>query len=312
MRYTYLNVKTRTAIREPFAEFLGTAILTLLGIGVNCQTTLSQNTQVANTPKGDWVTVILGWGAAAALGVWVSGGISGGHINPAVTLALATFRGFPWKKVPLYIISQLSGATFAGALAYANYFNAIAIFEGGANIRTLKTASMFSIYPLGYMTGVSAFFSEILCTAGLMIGILTMIDKQHAGPPKSLAPLVLFVTVVAIGASTGMETSFGMNPARDLGPRMITSLVGYGQAVYSFRSQYWLWGEIIAPILGAQTGALVYDVFIYTGNDSVINKSSYDTRPSVIALKDVATVHRRSFDTKVTRPSVVATGEMFN
>ncbi|KAM6494396.1 Aquaporin-like protein [Amanita muscaria] len=276
----------RTTIREPFAEFLGTAILTLIGVGVNCQTTLSNNPNVANAPRGDWVTVALGWGTAAALGVWVSGGISGGHINPAVTLALATFRDFPWKKVPAYIISQLLGAIVGGALAYANYFHAIDIVEGGRNIRTLNTAGLFAMYPLGYMTDVSAFFSEILCTAVLMIGILAMIDKQHFGPPRGLAPLVIFMTFVAISVSLGMETGFGMNPARDLGPRMITSMVGYGKAVYDFRSQYWLWGQIIAPILGAQAGALVYDALIYTGKDSVINKSSFDTKPSVVVTGD--------------------------
>jgi len=261
-------------IREPCAEFLGVAIFTGLGIGVNCQTVLSQNPHVASSPRGEWTTVAFGWAAAAALAVWVSGGISGGHINPAVTLALATFRGFPWRKVPLYIISQLLGGIVGAALAYANYFHAINIVEGGTNIRTLSTAGLFSLYPLDYMTDVSAFFSEFLCTVVLMIAILAMCDKQNNGPPNGLGPLIIFMVFLSVAVSLGMETGFGMNPARDLGPRILTAMVGYGRIVFNFRRQYWFWGEILAPILGAQAGALLYDALIYTGRDSVVNKAS--------------------------------------
>ncbi|KAF8726428.1 hypothetical protein AX14_004862 [Amanita brunnescens Koide BX004] len=228
-------MRYREVIREASAEFLGVAILTGLGIGVNCQVVLSSNSQVASSPKGDWTTVALGWGTAAALAVWVSGGISGGHINPAVTLTLATFRDFPWKKVPVYMFSQLMGGIVGAALAYGNYFHAINIFEGGTGIRTLKTAGLFAVYPLGYMTNVSAFFSEFLATAVLMIAILAMCDKQNSGPPQGLGPLIIFMVFVAISVSLGMETGFGINPARDLGPRILTSMVGYGREVYNFR-----------------------------------------------------------------------------
>ncbi|KIL65331.1 hypothetical protein M378DRAFT_538144 [Amanita muscaria Koide BX008] len=303
----------RTTIREPFAEFLGTTILTLIGLGVNCQSALSSNTQVASAPKGDWATVSLGWSAGAALGFWVASGISGGHINPAVTLALATFRGFPWKRVPAYIIAQLLGGIAGGALVYANYIQAIDIVEGGRTIRTLNTASLFAIYPLEYMTGFSAFFSEMLCTSILMIGILAMLDKENAGPPKGLAPLVVFITVMAISMALGMQTGFGMNPAHDLGPRIVTSIVGYGGAVFNFRSQYWFWGEIIAPILGAQAGTLIYDALIYTGKESVVNKSFFDTKPIVDTEAPVDTYHTKpsEVDTKLSESSVAKEIAMF-
>ncbi|KAK2465374.1 hypothetical protein APHAL10511_002728 [Amanita phalloides] len=272
--------KFREIIREPAAEFLGVALLTGFGLGVNCQAVLSSDPQVSSSLKGNWTTVALGWGAGAALAVWVSGGISGGHINPAVTLALATFRGFPWKKVPVYMFSQLLGGIIGAAIVYANYFHAIDIFEGGRDIRTLKTAGLFAVYPLGYMTNVSAFFSEFLGTALLMIAILAMCDKQNSGPHNGLGPLVIFMIFVAITVSFGMETSFGINPARDLGPRILTSMVGYGRVVYNFRHQYWLWCEVFAPFLGASAGALVYDGLLYTGEDSVFNKPSSILRPS--------------------------------
>jgi aquaglyceroporin related protein len=263
-------------IREPCAELLGVAILAGLGIGANCQAVLSQNQQVSSLPKGEWTTVALGWAAAAALAVWVSGGISGGHINPAVTLALATFRGFPWKKVPAYIISQLIGGIVGAALMYANYFHAISIAEGGKHIRTLSTAGLFGVYPLNHVTNFGAFFSEFLATSVLMIAILAMCDKRNNAPPDGLGPLIIFMAFLVIAISLGMETSFGINPARDLGPRIVTAMVGYGRAVFNFRRQYWLWCEILAPILGAQAGALVYDALIYTGN-----KAPSNDRPSI-------------------------------
>jgi len=268
----------RAAIREPMAEFLGVAILIIFGAGVDCQVVLSGNSNVAPSPKGDYLSLNFGWAVGVAMGVWVSGGISGGHINPAVTLALATYRDFPWRKVPGYILAQVLGGLVGAALVYANYFHAIDIFEGGRGIRTLSTASLFSTYALGYMTNVSAFFSEFLGAAVLIIVVLAMNDKKNIPPPAGLAPLVLFMLVLGIGASLGMETGYAINPARDLGPRLLTSMVGYGKAVFTFRNQYWLWCPIIAPILGAQFGTIFYDLFIFTGEESIFNKADARAR----------------------------------
>ncbi|TFK73626.1 aquaporin [Pluteus cervinus] len=259
-------------IREPVAEFLGVAILVIFGNGVDCQIVLSQNPTVASFPRGDWTSLSFGWAAGTALGVWVSGGISGGHINPAVTLALATFRGFPWRKVPIYIFAQLLGGIVGAAIIYGNYIHAIDIVEGGRNVRTMATASLFSTYALDYMTNVSSFFEEFLGTAILLFVIFAMIDKKNMPPPAGLNPLLLFFLILAIGACIGMQTGYAINPARDLGPRILTSMVGYGKGVYTFRNQYWLWCPVIAPILGAQAGALLYDVLLYTGTDSPINR----------------------------------------
>jgi aquaglyceroporin related protein len=98
------------------------------------------------TTYQDYVSLNFGWAIGVALGVLVSGGISGGHINPAVTLAFATWRNFPWKKVPMYITAQVMGGLVGAAIVYANYFHAIDIFEGGRGVRTLSTAGLFSTY----------------------------------------------------------------------------------------------------------------------------------------------------------------------
>ncbi|KAF8221181.1 aquaporin [Tricholoma matsutake] len=264
--------KYRQMLREAAAEFTGVMILTIFGNGAVCQTVLSSNPAVTPTPKGGWLSLNFGWAIGVALGVWVSGGISGGHINPAVTLALATFRRFPWKKVPVYIFAQLMGGLVGSTMVYANYFHAIDIFEGGRGVRTLRTASLFATYAVDYMTNVSCFFSEFLGTAMLMMVILAGTDKRNNAPPAALLPLVLFIVILGIGTALGMETGYALNPARDLGPRLLTSMVGYGKAVYTYRNQYWIWCPIIAPILGAQAAALFYDAFLYNGEDSLFSQ----------------------------------------
>jgi len=265
--------RCRAFIREPFAEFLGVAILIMFGNGVDCQVVLSANPNVASSPKGDYLSINIGWAIGTALGVWVSGGISGGHINPAVTLALATFRGFPWKKVPIYILAQVLGGVVGAGVVYANYIHAIDIVEGGRGVRTLATAGLFSTYTLDYMTNVSAFFDEFVGTAVLMIVVLAINDKKNGPPPAGLAPLVLFLLVLGIGASFGMQTGYAINPARDLGPRLLTAMVGYGKQVFTFRNQYWIWCPIMGPILGSMFGAFVYDAFLYTGEENVVTRS---------------------------------------
>ncbi|KAF8171927.1 aquaporin-like protein [Mycena galopus ATCC 62051] len=303
--------KYRLALREYVAEFLGVCVLIIFGTGVDCQVVLSSVTGVAPSQKGDYLSINFGWAVGTAMGVWVSGGISGGHINPAVTIALATFRGFPWKKVPGYIAAQTLGGLVGAALVYANYFHAIVgialqfllpllifpknLFEGGRHVRTLATASLFSTYALDYMTAVSCFFDEFIGTAVLMVVVLAINDKKNCPPPAGLAPLVRpLCPHSGIGASLGMQTGYAINPRAisvhgtifivasehrsELNSRLLTSMVGYGSQVYTFRNQYWLWCPIIAPILGAQAGSLFYDAFIYTGEESPLNKPNAAAR----------------------------------
>ncbi|THU91320.1 aquaporin-like protein [Dendrothele bispora CBS 962.96] len=129
-----INIRKTQWLREPAAEFAGVMILVIFGAGAGCQANLSTNT-------GDPATFAFGWAVGLSLAVWISAGISGGHVNPAVTLSLAIFRGFPWRKAPVYMIAQL-----LGGIIYANYFHAIDIVEGGRGIRTLATAGIFSTF----------------------------------------------------------------------------------------------------------------------------------------------------------------------
>ncbi|KAF8902593.1 aquaporin-like protein [Gymnopilus junonius] len=254
--------RIREIIREPMAEFFGVALFVLFGTGVDCQVVLSTNKGIAAAPKGDFLSVNFGWAIGLAMGAWVSGGISGGHLNPAVTLAMATWRGFPWRKVPVFIFAQVMGGVIGAAIVYGNYSHAIDIFEGGHGIRTQATAGLFATYALDYMTALACFFTEFLGTGVLVFMVVALTDKHNNAPPSGLLPLTLFLTLLGLGVSLGMQTSYAFNPARDFGPRLMLTFAGYGKQLYTYRKQYWLWCPIIAPFLGGQAGVAVYDLFL--------------------------------------------------
>ncbi|THH05163.1 hypothetical protein EW145_g5003 [Phellinidium pouzarii] len=277
--------RLRHIIREPAAEFIGTMILVLFGTAGNAQGVLFNNPNVSSSPAGDWMSVALGWGlgidmvSGIGFGALVSGSTSGGHINPAISIALATFRGFPWKKVPIFIIAQLFGGIVGAAITYANYFHAISLFEGGPSIRTVPgTASLFGAYAAPYLSDVSAFWDEFLGTFILLIVLLSVTDKRNGPGVAGFTPLALFFTLFGIGMTFGAQTGFAVNPARDLGPRIFTAMAGYGRGVFNFRHQYWLWCGVLAPILGALVATFLYDLFMYTGSESLLNRPNEASR----------------------------------
>lgn len=145
-----------------------------------------------------------GWGLGVMLGIYVSG-ISGAHLNPAVTLANCVYRKFPWRKFPTYMIAQILGAMCASAVVYANYKSAIDVFEGGAGIRTVPgysdtaTAGIFCTYPQPFLTKTGQFFSEFIASTLLMFLIYALKDDGNLGAGP-LTPLGLFFIIFGIGA----------------------------------------------------------------------------------------------------------------
>lgn len=265
--------KIREYICAPAAEFMGAFILCLFGCGGNCQTNLSANTRVSASPAGDALSSNICWALGLALGVWISANYSGGHANPAVTIAFATVRGFPWKKVPIYILAQVLGALCGSGVVYATYYHAINLAEGGSNIRTIGvTGDLFATYAADYLPSVSAFFAEFIGAAMLITGILMFTDKKNGPTPPGVLPVGIFFMVLAISSALGMDTGAALNPARDLGPRILTAMVGYGREVFNFRNQYWLWCPILGPIFGMVVAAFFYDAMLYRGPESILNK----------------------------------------
>ncbi|XP_042884142.1 aquaporin-7-like [Penaeus japonicus] len=207
--------------REFLAEFLGTFILVLFGDASVAQKVLT------NDANGDFFSVNWGWGIAVTLGVLVSGGVSGGHINPAVTVAMAVWGKHPWVKVPVYVIAQYLGGFLASAVLYGVYLNALDAYEAE---RTLATAGIFATYP-GAMTAangtlVTEFLSngngmgdQVVGTMLLLICVCAITDPRNMEVPKALIPLFVGFTVLNIGVCFGFNCGYALNPARDLAPR---------------------------------------------------------------------------------------------
>ena len=179
------------------------------------------------------------------LGVYVSG-ISGSHINPAVTFAFCLFRRHPWRKFPIYTLAQTLGAFLASGIVYANYKSAIDLFEGGPGIRTVgldtSSAVIFCTYSAPFMTTTGQFFSEFIATALLMFLIFALLDPQNK-PAREFLPLALFFIIFGIGACFGWETGYAINMARDFGPRLMSYFLGYGNEVWS-AGNYYFWVSI--------------------------------------------------------------------
>lgn len=169
-----------------------------------------------------------------------AGSQSGGHINPAVTLANCVYRKFPWRKFPAYLIAQVLGAMCAAFVVYGNYRAAIDHFEGGPGIRTVglntSSAGIFCTYPAPFMTRTGMFFSEFVCSTILMFCIYAFLDAG-AG---DLLPLCLFFLIFGIGACFGWETGYAINLARDFGPRLVSYILGYGTDVWT-AGGYYFW-----------------------------------------------------------------------
>jgi MIP family channel proteins len=242
--------------REAAAEFLGTLVLIVFGTGVVAQVVLSE--EKVGTP----LSIHLAWGLAVSLGIYVSAGVSGAHLNPAVTLALAALRGFPWRKVPAYVLAQTAGAFCGAALTFLTYREAFDHFDGGARqvVGARATAGIFSTYPQPFLSTAGGFVDQLVGTALLMLGIFAIADRRNAGP-SSYGPVVVGALVALIGMSFGFNAGYAINPARDLGPRVFTAMAGWGGEVFRAGGGWW-WVPLVAPCLGALVGGLVYDLLI--------------------------------------------------
>ncbi len=261
-----------TVAGEYLAEFFGTFVLIVFGVGVVAMAVAalpqSGRTQSPFVAGGDWLLITLGWAFAVTFGIYVAGGVSGAHINPAVTIAFALRRGFSWAKVPGYIIAQVLGAFLGAALVYWVYFQAIDANEV-ANKITRDGGSDVGIFvtgPAGYFhTYWGPILTEIVGTAFLIIFVFAVIDLMNLPPRANMGPLIIGLAVFAIGTSLGANTGYAINPARDFGPRVWAYIEGWGSAAFPGKqgnlSAYW-WVPIVAPIIGGIIGAIVYDIFI--------------------------------------------------
>ncbi|MFN7936928.1 MAG: MIP/aquaporin family protein [Bryobacteraceae bacterium] len=242
-----------TLAGEMIAEFLGTMVLILFGSGVVAMTVLFGKGTPGEIVNGGYTNITFAWGLGVTLGIMVAGKITGAHLNPAVTVALAAFRGFSWGKVLPYAVAQTAGAFVAAALVFWNYRPAFQKFDPALE----KTAGIFATFPAFPEVPFAGFLDQVIGTAILLFVVFALTDERNQ-PSGILTPVMVGLTVVAIGMSFGALHGYAINPARDFGPRLFTVLSGFKNNGLTDGSGVF-WVPIVAPLVGGLLGAALYD-----------------------------------------------------
>jgi glycerol uptake facilitator protein len=246
----------RTLLGEIVAEFTGTMILILFGVGVVAQGVTSKGAM------GDHDSIAWAWGLGVTLGVYTAARISGAHLNPAVTVALATFSDFSWRKVGPFALAQTLGAFVAALVVRVVYSEAIATVDPE---HTIATQGIFSTLPGNGSMDVStgtALLDQIIGTALLLFLVLAVTDSRNNAPVAWMAPFIVGLIVVAIGMAWGTNAGYAINPARDFGPRLASFITGYDTAFEDQRGALYFWVPIVGPLIGGLLGAGAYKVAI--------------------------------------------------
>ncbi|HJS90848.1 MAG TPA: MIP family channel protein [Steroidobacteraceae bacterium] len=258
---------------ELLAEFFGTFVLLAFGAGVVAVAVVglpeSGRTPAIFAGAGDWLLITWGWAMAVAMAVYVAGGVTGAHLNPAVTLAFAVKGDFPWAKVLPYSGAQIAGAFGGAALVYADYAPAIEMWNEANKVVSradpggMTTFSIFATFPAHYYGAnlLGPLFDQIVATFFLLLFVLAIIDSMNVGVKANLAPFMVGMAVAAIGMSFGTGSGYAINPARDFGPRLFCWLMGWGTNAFPGPYGYW-WVPVIGPLVGAPLGVVLYKFFI--------------------------------------------------
>ncbi|CCK70368.1 MIP/aquaporin family protein KNAG_0E01000 [Huiozyma naganishii CBS 8797] len=299
---TYSAIKA-TYLKEFFAEILGTMVMLFFGGSVVTQVHLGQQMQIdryqaavreviaaggdlnentlkmidslkyliSSTSSGTFDNIAMGWAGAGMLGWFAAGGsaISGAHLNPAITISSFVFRGFPGKKVPIYILGQYIGA-FCGTLISYSFYR-VCIGQAYADHTTLEAVgNFFYVVPQPYLTRQKQFVSELVCTGILQLCAFALTDS-YTSLTNNIFPLAAFFMSFVINASLSYQTGCAMNPARDMGPRLALYACGFKKNIIWQAHRHFVWVPQVAPIVGALTGGLLYDLLIYQGHESPVN-----------------------------------------
>lgn len=250
-------VRQPPLLGELSGEFFGTMILILFGCGVVAQV-ITGGTPLTTAPgaTGDYNSIAWGWGLGVAMAVYVAGRLSGAHLNPAVTVALASFKGFPVRKVLPYIAAQVAGAFVGALLVRFTYSDLIHNVDAG---HTKATQGIFSTSPDGNVTLLTAFCDQMIGTAILVAVIFALTSAVNNPPLSNMGPLIIGLLVVAIGLGWGANAGYAINPARDFGPRLASWLTGYQDAWFSANGpDLYFWVPIVAPLIGGLIGGAVF------------------------------------------------------
>ncbi|KAJ0416350.1 aquaporin-like protein [Aspergillus carlsbadensis] len=271
MRFPPTRLSSLLRSLKPYtAEFLGTALIIVIGDGVVAQALLS------DYQYGTWLSINLAWASAVCLSGYISD--PSPSCNPAITLVRALIRPErnQWRALPGKLLAQFLGGFVGAALVYTNYRSAILAWDpeytipGGSILspRGHHSAGIFCTYPAAFFSSNwEAAFNEILASSVLMFGVLSVNDPSNAR--RFPAPQIsTFLLLLAIGAAVGWQTGYAINPARDFGPRLFSAFL-YGHEVFTAANYYFV-VPLIAPFFGCLLGATTYDVLVYEGDGSRI------------------------------------------
>ncbi|XP_070260502.1 aquaporin-9 isoform X2 [Myotis yumanensis] len=200
---------------------------------------------------------------AVVMAIYVTGGVSGGHINPAVSFAMCLFGRMKWFKFPFYVGAQFLGAFVGSAILFGIYYDGIMSFADGKLLIVGEnaTAIIFATYPAPYLSLANAFADQVVSTMFLLLVVFGIFDSRNWGVPKGLQPIAIGLLIIVLSSSLGLNCGCAMNPARDLSPRLFTALAGWGFDVFRVGNNFW-WIPVVAPMVGAAIGGLIYILLI--------------------------------------------------
>jgi glycerol uptake facilitator protein len=253
-------------------ELLGTFILVFFGCG-------SVATAILTGAQVGIFQVAVVWGIGIATAIYLTASLSGAHLNPAVTVAFAVWSEFPWSMVLRYICAQFAGAFIASIALFAVYHGVLDFYESSHHIvrgapGSEATAMIFGEYfpnpggqPLtltarAMVSWPTAFLVEMLGTGILMLVILSAVDERNTSRPRVLTAATIGLTVTILISLLGPLTMAALNPARDLAPRLFSSLAGWGRVPFDTNGYGWLTVYVLAPILGAVLGGGIYKIWL--------------------------------------------------
>ncbi|OZJ03224.1 hypothetical protein BZG36_03447 [Bifiguratus adelaidae] len=246
----------REWLRPYFAECFAVMIYVTFGCGSVAQFLLGGGIY------GSWLNVALAFGLAIAFAVYLCAPISGGHTNPAITVTMAIFRGFPWRRVPGYIISQIIGGFIGACLVYAAFYDTINMFDGGVRqiVGKQATSTIWCNLPAPGITTGWSFWTEFLANAAFTLVVFVLVDENNPLVSPQTAPIMigLSITTTVLGLA---QQGVALNPARDLGPRIFVAIV-YGPEIFQLGNHFF-WIPMVAPFFGCITSAFIYDMLFY-------------------------------------------------
>ncbi len=273
-------------LNRPPSWFVGEAIGTFILVFFGCGSVAAA---VLTGAQVGIFQVAIVWGVGIATAIYLTGSLSGAHLNPAVTLGFALWTEFRWRRVPGYVLAQFTGAFLASVALYGLFHGVLASYEGMYHITRGSAGSEASAMIFGEfypnpggralteaaratVSMPTAFFSEALGTGILMLVILGLTDERNRSRPRELGPAAVGLTITILISLIGPLTMAAFNPARDLAPRLFSSLAGWGSIPFTTNGNGWWAVYVVAPMIGAACGGGAYRFALAPGYEAVAER----------------------------------------